>query len=87
MITSTEPTVSVIIPVHNGGESFRKCLSSLKKSEISPDEVIVVSDADTDGSWLVAQEFADKVIRMSVNQGPAKARNLGASQTSFRERF
>ncbi|MEM6751430.1 MAG: glycosyltransferase [Cyanobacteria bacterium P01_C01_bin.38] len=79
MVTSTELTVSVIIPVHNGGDSFRQCLSSLEKSTISPSEIIVVSDADTDGSWLVAQEFGAKVIRMPVNGGPAKARNLGAS--------
>lgn len=72
-------SVSVIIPVHNGGDSFRKCLSSLKESTVVPEEIIVVSDADTDGSWLVAQEFGAKVIRMPVNGGPAKARNLGAS--------
>ncbi len=79
MVASTELTVSVIIPVHNGGESFRQCLSSLRELTISPSEVIVVSDADTDGSWLVAQKFGAKVIRMPVNGGPAKARNLGAS--------
>lgn len=79
MVISTELSISVIIPVHNGGESFRQCLSSLAESKISPDEVIVVSDADTDGSWLVAQEFGAKVIRMPVNGGPAKARNSGAS--------
>ena len=79
MVTPTQLSISVIIPVHNGGESFRQCLSSLTESTISTDELIVVSDADTDGSWLVAQEFGAKVIRMPVNRGPAKARNLGAS--------
>ncbi|MBV6624752.1 MAG: glycosyltransferase family 2 protein [Rivularia sp. (in: Bacteria)] len=79
MFTPQKVSISVIIPVHNGGDSFRQCLSSLKESEIAPDEVIVVSDADTDGSWLLASEFGAKVIRMPVNQGPAKARNLGAS--------
>lgn len=79
MHTPTKVSVSVIIPVHNGGDSFRSCLSGLTESMIPPDEVIVVSDADTDGSWLVAQEFGAKVIRMPVNEGPAKARNLGAS--------
>ncbi len=49
MVISTELSISVIIPVHNGGESFRRCLSSLEESAISPDEIIVVSDADTDG--------------------------------------
>lgn len=79
MLTPTQLNISVIIPVHNGGDSFRRCLSSLHESTVYPDEVIVVSDADTDGSWLVAQEFGAKVIRMPVNGGPAKARNLGAS--------
>ncbi|MBE9212595.1 glycosyltransferase family 2 protein [Plectonema cf. radiosum LEGE 06105] len=79
MHTPTQVSISVIIPVHNGGDSFRLCLSSLKESTIYPDEIIVVSDADTDGSWLVAEEFGAKVIRMAVNAGPAKARNLGAS--------
>ncbi|BAY86987.1 family 2 glycosyl transferase [Calothrix parasitica NIES-267] len=79
MLIPDQVSISVIIPVHNGGDSFRKCLSSLTKSEIAPDEVIVVSDADTDGSWLVAQEFGYRLIRMAVNGGPAKARNLGAS--------
>ncbi len=79
MLTSGKVSISIIIPVHNGGDSFRKCLFSLRESTTYPDEVIVVSDADTDGSWLVAQEFGAKVVRMSVNGGPAKARNLGAS--------
>lgn len=79
MSTPTKASISVIIPVHNGGESFRECLSSLTKLKTPPDEVIVVSDADTDGSWLVAQDFGAKVIRMAANGGPAKARNLGAS--------
>ena len=79
MSTPTRVSISVIIPVHNGGESFRQCLSSLKKSKIPSLEVIVVSDADTDGSWLIAEEFGAKVIRIPVNGGPAKARNLGAS--------
>ncbi|AFY59217.1 putative glycosyltransferase [Rivularia sp. PCC 7116] len=82
MVTPDKVSISIIIPVHNGGESFRKCLSSLRKSEIAPNEIIVVSDADTDGSWLVASEFGAKVIRMPENQGPAKARNLGASIAS-----
>jgi glycosyltransferase involved in cell wall biosynthesis len=76
--TSTPVTVSVIIPVYNGGENFRQCLSSLALAAPFPYEVIVVADGDTDGSWRLAQEFGAKVIRVSVAGGPAKARNLGA---------
>lgn len=72
------PYISVVIPVYNGGESFRKCLSSLKVAQPNPYEIIVVADGDSDGSWQVAQEMGAKVIRRATSGGPAKARNLGA---------
>lgn len=74
----TELTISVIIPVYNGGASFRHCLSSLAEAVPPPSEVIVVADGDTDGSWLRSQEFGAKVLRIPTCGGPARARNLGA---------
>ncbi len=71
-------TVSVIIPVHNGGENFRRCLSSLNGASPQANEIIVVADGDTDGSWRLAEKFGAKVLRNPVTQGPAHARNLGA---------
>ena len=76
------PSISVIIPVHNGGKAFRDCLSNLALADPPPLEIIVAADADTDGSWLVAQEFGAIVIRLETNGGPAKARNLGARKAS-----
>lgn len=64
------PLVSVIVPVYNGGQSFRSCLASLKAAVPSPYEIIVVADGDTDGSWQVAQDFGAKVIRRPVSGGP-----------------
>ena len=72
------PTLSVIIPVHNGGVKFTKCLQSLAASESAPAEVIVVSDGDSDGSWRVAEQFGARVMRIPTPEGPARARNLGA---------
>jgi len=71
-------TVSVIIPVYNGGYNFRRCLLSVKALSPSPKEVIVVADGDTDGSWKLAEEFGMRVLRRPVSEGPARARNLGA---------
>ena len=71
-------TVSVIVPVYNGGDKFRECLASLSRLDPPPLEVIVVADGDTDGSWQVAQEFSFLVMRFPENGGPARARNLGA---------
>jgi glycosyltransferase involved in cell wall biosynthesis len=73
-------TVSIIIPVYNGGDKFRQCLSSVAACSPPPKEVIVVSDGDTDGSWRVAEEYGAQVLRMPVSRGPARARNLGAAE-------
>ena len=72
------PTVSVIIPVHNGGDKFRRCLLSVKALRTSPAEVIVVADGNSDGSWKLAEEFDMRVLKRPVSGGPARARNLGA---------
>lgn len=74
---SSKLTISVIIPVHNGGENFRKCLSSLAKAAPLPSEVIVVADGDTDGSGHLAEEFGARVLRLPSPEGPARARNRG----------
>lgn len=70
--------LTVVIPVYNGGESFRKCLESIESSLRLPDEVVVISDGDTDGSWKLAETFGARVTRLPTSGGPARARNLGA---------
>ena len=69
--------VSVIIPVFNGGPVFRETLASVLR-EAAADEVLVVSDASTDGSDRVAEDLGAKVLRVPENAGPSRARNLGA---------
>lgn len=79
MINSfSKPTVSVIIPVHNGGESFRMCLSSVADSAPPPEEVIIVADGESDGSWRQAEELGMQILKIPVPGGPARARNMGA---------
>lgn len=74
-------TISVVVPVYNGGEPFRQCLRSLAALNPPPMEVIVVADGDTDGSWQMAEEFGTQVIRLPTSSGgPARPRNIGALQ-------
>jgi GT2 family glycosyltransferase len=80
--TSVAPTISIVIPVHNGGESFRKCLASLEDFVPPSTEVIVVVDGGTDDSWRVAEDSGAKVLRFPMAGGPARARNLGASHAT-----
>lgn len=72
------PSISIIVPVHNGGESFRKCLASLDRTRHTFSELIVVADGDTDGSWRLAEQWGANVIFLSQAGGPARARNRGA---------
>ena len=71
-------SISLVIPVYNGGESFQRCLASIREGLRFPNEVIVVSDGDTDDSWRVAEAFGAKVFRLPTSSGPARARNIGA---------
>jgi glycosyltransferase involved in cell wall biosynthesis len=71
--------ISVIIPVHNGGDDFHKCLQALSRSSRRPDEVIVVDDASTDATEKTAAEFGSIFFKNRGGiQGPAKSRNYGA---------
>ena len=70
--------VAVIIPVHNGGVEFRRCLESVANAEPKPSSVVVVADGNTDDSWSVAEEFGARIVRRPEAGGPAGARNVGA---------
>ena len=78
MPSDSRPSLSVIIPVHDGGQKFIACLQSMAASTTAPEEIIVVSDGDSDESWRVAEQFGARVIRIPITGGPACARNRGA---------
>lgn len=74
--------ISIVIPVHNGGQSFIRCLESLQSVRGRCREIIVVADGDSDNSWQQAQLFGATVIRLPESGGPARARNVGAQAAS-----
>lgn len=79
-ITNLSPRLSVVIPVHNGGDAFQRCLEAIASSSRLPDEWIVVEDGSTDGSGQQAERFGAHVLPLSGPAvGPAKARNAGAA--------
>lgn len=75
--------VSVIIPVYNGGDAFRRCLDALASTDHASFEVVVVDDGSLDGSASLAQQQGCRVVCTdSPRSGPAVARNLGAQHAS-----
>jgi len=75
-------SISVIIPVHNGGQAFKLCLESIKRSERRPDELIIVLDGPTPADEAIAKMVDAKILVNNIARGPAVARNQGASVSS-----
>ena len=82
MPSAASPSISVIVPVHNGGGEFRDCLDSLTRVVPAPREIIIVADGESDGSWKLAESLGLQILRLPVTGGPARARNYGARAAS-----
>ena len=72
------PFLSIIVPVRNGGDAFRRCLAALATAEFPDRELIVVDDGSTDSSAALAEQAGAIVLHTSGTRGPGAARNLGA---------
>lgn len=64
------PKVSIIVPVYNAGIHLKQCLDSLVGQSLKDIEIILVLDVPTDGSDMVAAEYAqrDDRIRLVYNK-------------------
>lgn len=62
----SQPKISIIVPVHNAGYYFDKCLTSLVTQTLKEVEIILILDCPTDGSDKIAEEFATKDNRIKL---------------------
>lgn len=80
------PSVSLVIPCHNARGKIGRCLASLRRIDLPPEdyEVLFIDDRSSDGSFEAleaqcAQEPNWRLLRMEANSGsPSGPRNLGA---------
>lgn len=80
-MTSTDPPVSVLMPVYNGRPYLERAVRSVLDQTFENFEFIIINDGSTDGSREVLERFAanDDRIRLvhHENQGPAASLNRG----------
>jgi glycosyltransferase involved in cell wall biosynthesis len=77
---STLPTVSVVIPTFNRGQTLRRAIDSVLAQSFKDFEIIVVDDGSTDGTKELLREYIDKKkIRylFQRHSGAGAARNFG----------
>src|SRR5262245_5408207 len=77
-----EPTVSVIVAVHNGASFLRNKLISILSLDYPQDrtEIFVVSDGSTDTTEAIASEFPQVHLLRQPHRGKAAALNLAIAQ-------
>ena len=76
--------VSIIVPVYNAEKFIRETMDSVLSQTYPHWELLLVEDGSGDGSVDVITDYMEekresriRLIRQSVNQGAAKARNRG----------
>jgi len=69
--------VSVIIPCYNGARWLAEAIDSILAQTRSVDEIIVIDDASTDGSYEIAQRYDLTLLRNAHNSGEGFSRNVG----------
>jgi glycosyltransferase involved in cell wall biosynthesis len=83
------PYLSIVVPVRNGGDAFRRCLAALQASTYPDFELLVIDDGSEDGSAEAALACGARVLKTQDSrpraqgtrhkaQGPAAARNFAA---------
>ncbi len=75
--TTNLPTISVIIPNHNGSGFLDRCLKSLRLQTVGSLEIIVVDNASRDNSIEVIRANQAIAIQNERNLGFAGAVNVG----------
>lgn len=73
--------ISVIVPIYNTAEYLGECIDSILMQTHQNLEVILIDDGSTDDSGKIADQYAEKdlrvIVRHTENGGVSNARNRG----------
>jgi GT2 family glycosyltransferase len=80
-LNTTNPDISIITVNYNGGNTLKRCVSSIDNHVKTHHEVIVFDNASSDGSIEALPALAQlRIIKSNENHGFAKGNNLAAAQ-------
>ena len=78
---TTQPLISIIIPIYNIMDCLEKCVDSCINQTYQNIEILMVDDGSTDGTSELCDKLKEKDGRIRVfhkeNGGSSSARNLG----------
>ena len=74
--------ISVVIAAYNREGTIARCLEAVRASIYKDYELVVVDDGSADRTADAAEKLADKVIRLTNNNGPAYARTKGIEESA-----
>ena len=78
--------VSVVVPIYNVELYMKKCIQTIINQSYNNLEIILVDDGSTDNSGNIADEYAQKDLRVKVihklNGGLSDARNAGMKKAT-----
>lgn len=75
--------IAVIIPTYNGGELFVKCIDSLRRQTVIPDDIVIIDSSSTDNTQLIAESLSHKLkVIASKDFNHGGTRNYGARLTA-----
>jgi GT2 family glycosyltransferase len=80
-VNASRPLLTVIVPAHQAAHLLGDTLGALAASDLPRAlwELVVVDDASTDPTAIIASPFADTVVRLAGDpHGPSYARNRGS---------
>jgi len=77
-----KPLVSIITPSYNSSEFISQTIESVLNQTFNNWEMIIIDDYSTDNSTSIIKKYTNKdarikLIELTKNSGPAKARNKG----------
>jgi hypothetical protein len=73
-------TATVVIPVHESARELTRCLESLRRSDFTDYECIVVDDGSSQAIRPIVEAHRCRYLRLDRRGGAARARNRGAAE-------